>query len=174
MDLYFRLNPVALTLLIPGLISTALAIYILCTRRVAGSRVFAFVNIAVAVSSLAYGAELASLNIESMMLVTEIEYLGIASLPVLWLILTLIYTGHNRWVRVRYVVALFIIPFITVVLVSTSQFQHLYYSFYRPGQQRTFSAAGGNPRHLVLDQFRIRLFGGFVKRRFITGKTTPP
>jgi diguanylate cyclase (GGDEF)-like protein/PAS domain S-box-containing protein len=128
MELFFRLNPVALTLLIPGLISAALALYTFNIRRVAGSRVFAFVMLAVSLWSLAYGAELACLNLESMMLVTEFEYLGIATVPVLWLILTLLYTGRSKWICTRYIIGLFIVPFITLVLVSTSQFHHFYYS----------------------------------------------
>jgi diguanylate cyclase (GGDEF)-like protein/PAS domain S-box-containing protein len=128
MELFFRLNPVALTLLIPGLISAALAIYAFNIRRVAGSRVFAFVMLAVSLWSLAYGAELACLTLEGIMLVIELEYLGIATVPVLWLILTLLYTGRSRWVNARTIIALFIVPFITLVLVSTSQFQHFYYS----------------------------------------------
>jgi diguanylate cyclase (GGDEF)-like protein/PAS domain S-box-containing protein len=128
MDLMFRLNPIALTLLIPGLISAVLAIYTFNIRNVTGSRVFALVMLAVSVWSLSYGAELACLNLEGMMSIIEIEYLGIATVPVLWLILTLLYTGHRRWVSPLYIIGLFIIPFITVVLVSTSQFQHFYYT----------------------------------------------
>jgi diguanylate cyclase (GGDEF)-like protein/PAS domain S-box-containing protein len=128
MDLMFRLNPVALTLLIPGLISAVLAIYTFNLRNVTGSRVFALVMLAVAVWSLSYGAELACLDLESIMFVIEFEYLGIATVPVLWLILTLLYTGHRKWVNTPNIIGLFIIPFITVVLVSTSQFHNFYYT----------------------------------------------
>jgi diguanylate cyclase (GGDEF)-like protein/PAS domain S-box-containing protein len=128
MDLMFRANPVALTLLIPGLIAAALAIYAFNIRNAAGSRVFAFVMLAVSVWSLAYGAELACLNLEGIMFVLEFEYLGIVTVPVLWLILTLFYTGRRRWVRPHYILSLFIIPLITLVLVSTSQYHHFYYS----------------------------------------------
>ena len=128
MDLMFRLNPVALTLLIPGLISATLAIYTFTIRNVAGSRVFAFVMLAGSVWSLAYGAELSCLNLEGMMFVIEFEYLGIATVPVLWLILTLLYTGSRKWVSTPYIISLFIVPLITLVLVSTSQFHSFYYS----------------------------------------------
>lgn len=103
----FRHNPVALTLLIPGLISAALAIYTFNLRNVAGSRVFAFVMLAISVWSLAYSAELSCLNLEGMMFVAKFEYLGIATLPVLWLILTLLYTGRRRWVSVPHMIILF-------------------------------------------------------------------
>jgi diguanylate cyclase (GGDEF)-like protein/PAS domain S-box-containing protein len=128
MDLLFRLNPVALTLLIPGLISAALAFYTLKMRPVEGSRPFAFLMLAVSIWSFAYGAELTCLNLEGMMFFVEFEYLGIAAIPVLLLILMLEYTGRGDWVRPGYLIGLFIIPFITLVLVSTSQFHNLYYS----------------------------------------------
>jgi diguanylate cyclase (GGDEF)-like protein/PAS domain S-box-containing protein len=128
MDLLFRPNAVALTLLIPGLISAALAFYAFNIRNISGSRVFGFVMLAISVWSFAYGAELACLNLEGMMIVVEFEYLGIATIPVLWLILTLLYTGRQKWVNSRNIILLFIIPLITLVLVSTSQFHHFYYS----------------------------------------------
>jgi diguanylate cyclase (GGDEF)-like protein/PAS domain S-box-containing protein len=128
MDLIFRLNPVALTLLIPGFISAVLALYTFSIRNVVGSRVFALVMLAVSLWSLTYAAELASLNLSSMLFITTFEYLGIACVPVLWLILTFLYTGRHQWIRARYIGYLFIIPFITIILVSTNQFHNFYYS----------------------------------------------
>jgi diguanylate cyclase (GGDEF)-like protein/PAS domain S-box-containing protein len=127
MDGFFRLNPVALTLLIPGVISAALALYTYNIRRVEGSRVFALNMLALSIWCFAYGAELTCLNLEAMMFFVEFEYLGIVTIPVLLLILTFVYTGRGDWVSPRYVIGLFIIPFITLILVSTSQFHNLYY-----------------------------------------------
>jgi diguanylate cyclase (GGDEF)-like protein/PAS domain S-box-containing protein len=63
-----------------------------------------------------------------MMACAAMEYLGIASVPVLFLILTLLYTGREKWVTRRNIILLFVIPFITILMVATNQLHHLYYS----------------------------------------------
>jgi diguanylate cyclase (GGDEF)-like protein/PAS domain S-box-containing protein len=124
----FQLNPVALTLLFPGLISVTLALYSFNVRRVPGSKVFAFAMLATSLWSLAYCAELSSLSLDGMLLITPFGYLGIATLPIFWLILTLIYTGHRQWITRPYMFSLFIIPFLTLIFVSTNQFHHIFYN----------------------------------------------
>lgn len=128
MDLLFKLNPAALTLLIPGLISTALAMYSFNIRNISGSKIFGLVNAAVVLLSLAYGAELICLNLKWIVLANNIMYLGIAALPVLWLLMTLQYTGHSSWVNPRTILFLFMLPALTVILVFTNQFHNLFYS----------------------------------------------
>jgi len=128
MDLIFHPNIVALSLLIPVLISGGLAIYTFARPPVVGSRVFAFLMLAVCVWSFFYGLELSCLSLDAMLTCAAFEYLGIATVPVLWLMLTLLYTGREKMVNRRNVILLFIIPFITIVLVATNPLHHLYYS----------------------------------------------
>jgi len=128
MELIFHPNLVALSLLIPALISGGLAIYAFARPPVVGSRVFAFLMLAVCVWSVFYGLELSCLSLEGMLAIIVLEYLGIATIPVLWLMLTLLYTGREKMVTRGNVVLLFIIPFITIVLVATNPLHHLYYS----------------------------------------------
>jgi diguanylate cyclase (GGDEF)-like protein/PAS domain S-box-containing protein len=128
MELFIRLNPVALSLGIPALISGSLAAYAFTRRSVVGARVFAVLMLALCVWSVFYGVELVCLNLEGMLACAAMEYLGIATLPVLWLILTLLYTGQEKWVTRRNVGLLFVIPAITIAMVATNQWHHLYYS----------------------------------------------
>ena len=128
MELIIQPNPVALSLAIPALISGGLAVYAFILPRVVGSRTFAFLMLAVCVWSFFYGVELSCLSLECMLASIMMEYLGIAAVPVLWLILTLLYTGREKWVTRRNVILLFVIPSITIVMVATNQMHHLYYS----------------------------------------------
>ena len=121
-------NLIALTLLLPAVICGALALYSFMGRQVAGSRVFLFLTLAAFIWSLAYGLELCCLRLEPMLFFVGLEYIGIASIPPLWLILTLIHTGRGKQVTTRATVFLFIIPVITLLLNVTNQFHHLYYS----------------------------------------------
>ena len=127
MELFIKFNPVALSLAIPALISGSLAFYAFARRPVVGSRVFAFLMLALCVWSVFYGLELSCVTIDGMLACAAVEYLGIASVPVLWLILTLLYTGREKWVTRRNVILLFVVPSITVVMVATNQLHHFYY-----------------------------------------------
>ena len=128
MEVWFHPNLIALTLLVPAGICGALAIYSFTSRRVKGSQVFAFLMLAACIWSTAYSFELCSLQLEPMLFFVGVEYIGIVSIPPLWLILTLIYTGRDRQISVRNTVLLFVLPFITLLLNVTNQFHHLYYS----------------------------------------------
>jgi len=128
MESYIRLNAVALSLALPALIAGGLALYTFARRPVTGSRVFVFLMLALCVWSVFYGVELCCLQLEGMLICAVLEYVGIASVPVLFLLLTLLYTGRERWVTRRNVILLFIIPCITVIMVATNQMHHLYYS----------------------------------------------
>jgi len=128
MDIFIKLNPVALWLCIPILISVSLAIYVFARPTVLGSRVFAFFMLAICEWSVFYGVELSCLNLEGMLISLVMEVLGVVTVSVLWLIVTLLYTGREKWVTRRTVVLLFVIPSITIVIAATNQLHHLYYS----------------------------------------------
>jgi diguanylate cyclase (GGDEF)-like protein/PAS domain S-box-containing protein len=128
MDLIIHPNPVALSLAIPALISGGLALYAFTRRPVVGSRTFAFLMLAICIWSVFYGVELSCLSLEGMLACAAFEYLGIATVPVLWLILTLLYTGRESLVTRRNVILLFIIPIITIAMVATNHLHYFYYS----------------------------------------------
>jgi len=128
MEPFIRLNPVALSLAIPALISGVLAVYAFTRSPVVGSRVFAFLMLALCQWSVFYGIELSCLSLQGMMISASLEYLGIATVPVLFLILTLLYTGHEKRVTRRNVALIFTIPLITILMVATNQLHYLYYS----------------------------------------------
>jgi diguanylate cyclase (GGDEF)-like protein/PAS domain S-box-containing protein len=121
-------NLIALTLLLPAVVCGALALYSFMGRQVTGSRVFSFLMLAAFIWSMAYGLELCCLRLEPMLFFVGLEYIGIVSIPPLWLILTLIHTGRGERVTPRATAFLFIIPVITLLLNVTNQYHNLYYS----------------------------------------------
>ncbi|MEI7832769.1 MAG: histidine kinase N-terminal 7TM domain-containing protein [bacterium] len=58
----------------------------------------------------------------------KLEYLGIAFCAPLWLIISMIYLGHEELITRRNVILLFIIPAITVLLNWTNEYHHLSYA----------------------------------------------
>ncbi len=83
--------------------------------------------LALAVWTLAYGLELASTSLTVMLFWIKIEYLGIATIPALWLIFTIQYARRESWLTWPNLLLFFIIPALTLVLVWTNELHHLYY-----------------------------------------------
>ncbi|MBN1375757.1 MAG: PAS domain S-box protein [Dehalococcoidia bacterium] len=128
MEQLIKVNPVAFSLVIPALISICIAVYAFTKRWVLGARAVAFLMLALYTWSLFYGLELSSLTLDGMMFSAVLEYLGIATAPVLLLIVALQYTGRDKWVTPVNTVLLFVIPFITILMVATNHLHYLYYS----------------------------------------------
>jgi len=78
--------------------------------------------------SIGYAFQLVSADLASNLLLNDIEYLGIVTVPVAWLLLALRYTGRNQYVTRRNVLLLFVIPALDVLFVATNSFHYLYYS----------------------------------------------
>jgi diguanylate cyclase (GGDEF)-like protein/PAS domain S-box-containing protein len=128
MEVWIHPNPIAALLLIPASICGALAVYGFASRPAPGSRIFSFLMLAIFTWSAAYGLELSCSSLGPMLFFVGLEYIGITSIPPLWLMLTLIYTGRERFITARNMALLFIIPSLTLLLNLTNQFHHLYYS----------------------------------------------
>jgi PAS domain S-box-containing protein len=57
----------------------------------------------------------------------KIEYLGIATLPGIWIAFTLQFAGHETWLTWRRVALLFVVPAITLVINWTNEFHYWHY-----------------------------------------------
>jgi putative nucleotidyltransferase with HDIG domain/PAS domain S-box-containing protein len=53
------------------------------------------------------------------------QNLGIMLIPLSWFVFSLLYTGYNKWVNLRNIIILAIIPFTTAVLIFTNRFHNL-------------------------------------------------
>ena len=56
--------------------------------------------------------ELASLNIETILFWNRVQYFGILSFPTLYLLFTFQYIGRDKWISMRNIMLLFVVPFI--------------------------------------------------------------
>lgn len=66
--------------------------------------------------TLLFGPEAAGVH----RLLERLQYLGIAFVPVPWLLFTLAYTGYDEFVSARVAAALSVVPVVTIVLVWTN------------------------------------------------------
>lgn len=72
--------------------------------------------------------DLQSTTFEGKVLWSELLWIGVVIIPVCWLLFSLEYTGRDQYVTPRYVLALSIVPAITVVLALTSRSHQLLYT----------------------------------------------
>ncbi|MDF2595955.1 MAG: sensor hybrid histidine kinase [Clostridia bacterium] len=58
----------------------------------------------------------------------NLSFIGIAFIPVMWLIFSLQYTQEERWLKRKYIYLLLVIPFITLVMVFTNPYHQFFAS----------------------------------------------
>jgi PAS domain S-box-containing protein len=106
----------------------AFALYGRLRRGVAGAPAFVWLALAVAEWVLTYALELGTGNMARKILYSQLQYLGIASVPLAWLAFTLQYTGRGAWLTRRKLALLLIEPLIALTLVFTNTAHGLIWS----------------------------------------------
>lgn len=71
---------------------------------------------------------------ETKILLSKLEYIGGLSTPVFFLIFAAAYAGAKRWLTLRCITLLFIIPVFTLVLAATNEYHQLIWTSFSPGQ----------------------------------------
>ncbi len=123
----FTFNSYAITLIFCGIITLFFS-YHLFKKKGEAVRLFGFMMVSNSIWSIAYGFELASTNINLMYFFIKIEYLGITTLPISWLLFCLNLSGKESWYKKRFrLYCLLLVPFITVAMVWTNSYHHLHY-----------------------------------------------
>lgn len=84
--------------------------------------------LAAAVWAFFYGVELSLNRLSSMQIAVTLQYSGIATICVFWLIFAARYTGNDKWLTPQVIGLLFIIPVIVLGLCATNPLHHLFYA----------------------------------------------
>ena len=66
------------------------------------------------------------------------QNLGIMLIPVSWFIFSLLYSGYQKWVKLRNIIILAIIPFTTTILIFTNKFHNLIVAHYQVLEFKSF------------------------------------
>lgn len=115
----------ALTLLIPAVACAGLAVLAWRRRPTPGSVPFAYLMLSASWWSLWYAVELLTLDPDRQLFWTKLQYLGIVTVPVAWLVFALHHTGLERLVTRRRVELLLVLPAAVVVGAWTNDWHHL-------------------------------------------------
>ncbi|WP_316792389.1 histidine kinase N-terminal 7TM domain-containing protein [Pedobacter frigoris] len=94
-------------------------------------RFFGILMLSNAIWALAYGFELATSVLQHAKFFINIEYIGIATLPLNWFLFCLKLSGKEKWYKNKYNLGLLLFfPIVTVLLVWTNKYHHLHYKNY--------------------------------------------
>ena len=129
-------NPQSLVIifmLVSGVISAFLAFVGWRNRAIPISRPFILLMAAVTVWSFGYAVELMSTSLPAVLLINDITYPAIQTVPVAWLFIVLCYTGRGQYLTRRTVPLFFIVPALVWILVLTNPLHNLYYTGFHPG-----------------------------------------
>jgi PAS domain S-box-containing protein len=80
----------------------------------------------------AYAGEIASAEFLTNYFFVVMAYIGVVTVPVAWILFVLVYIGKGILVNRSTIIALFLVPVLTLCLVATNQYTHLFYSSATP------------------------------------------
>lgn len=123
--MHFQYIPYIWLLLASAVIMGSLGIYAVSRRAVPGALVFALLMLLATVWALANGLEMAATDLQTKLFWANVQYLGYALSPVVWLVLTLQRTNREAWLTPRNLILLLIVPLITLLLVWTDDLHGL-------------------------------------------------
>ncbi len=110
------ITPYAIPLFVAALICLSVA-YLGWRRHTHGSVAFSVLLVAVALWAAAYGFEVASVSLLDKLLWSRIQYIGIVTVPVAWMVFALQYSGNIARVPMALLGALLVVPTSTLVLL---------------------------------------------------------
>jgi PAS domain S-box-containing protein len=94
-------------------------------RELVTARIFIAWLIAAAVWMGFYALELLTADLRLMMTWIRLEYLGILTLPALYFLFVLSYSGYANWITWKTVTGIFVIPVLQIIMVWTNEFHQL-------------------------------------------------
>jgi PAS domain S-box-containing protein len=115
----WQFTPYMIPLLIAGAVSAAMAALVWRRRAKSGARPMLGLLLAGALWAFGNALELGAVGLGHKVFWANVEYTGIALVPVFWLVFAVQYTDYGRPLRHRDLALLLIVPAITLVLVWT-------------------------------------------------------
>lgn len=124
--------PAVFFILVAGVVSALLTYVGWCNRAQPISQPFILLMAAETIWIFGYALELMSTQLSTVLLLNNIMYPVISTVPVAWLFIVLCYTGREHYLTRRTVPLFFIIPALVWILVLTNPYHHLYYTGFHP------------------------------------------
>jgi PAS domain S-box-containing protein len=138
---HYQYSPYILPLVVSSIIAGLEAIYVWQRRAtVSGAMALALLALACAEWSLGYALEIAGADLPTKIFWGKSQYIGIATVPLLWVIFAYSYSTKGIRMTRRNVSLLSIVPAITLILAFTTEYHGLIWKDIRIHTVGTFSA----------------------------------
>lgn len=89
---------------------------------------FILLMLSVTVWSIFAVLEVLSVTMDLKILFSKLSYIGIVCVPVFWVLFSMEYAEKYNWISKKQIIRLGIIPIMTLLIVSTNELHHLYWS----------------------------------------------
>jgi len=126
-------------LVVNAIFAISITIFVAKKFVVAGRNALIFALISLAIWSFGYAMITFSTNMETKQFWLRVENIGITSQPVLWFYFILTYVRQTRFLKWPHITLLCIIPVISLTLIFSDQWFHIYYTSIK------LSAENGGP-----------------------------
>ena len=117
-----------------------LFIYSLFKNKNRLATIFSLLCLSMLIYNFFYAFELMSTTLNKMIFFIKLEYFGLAFIPSFWFLLAYKFYFKKSYSMRLYLIILFI-PFITLILVSTNEFHHLFYDEISINKYKNFVTA---------------------------------
>jgi signal transduction histidine kinase len=128
----WHFTPYAYAYLVTGGVSLSMALICWRRRAIPGGTVLALLMLAVAAWAIFGALEMAAVGIPAKVFWSKVAYLGTTPSPALLLIFALTYSQQHRWLTRRNILALFVLPVLTILLAATNEWHHLVWTSFTP------------------------------------------
>ena len=109
-------------------VCVALSLHARRRRRDATASSLSLLLASAAIWSFFYGLEIALSGLTAMRMALSLQYVGIATISVLWFIFAARYAGRGAGLTAHRIGLLFLVPAVTITLVATSHLHQLHYT----------------------------------------------
>jgi PAS domain S-box-containing protein len=124
----YQFSLLALLPLIAAFVALVIAIYAWRMRPKRGAVAAAWLAVMTMIWSLGYALEIAAVDLPTKLFWAKVQYIGIATVPLCWLLFAVVYTGRDRWLTPRNIALVSIIPALTILAAFTNDLHGLIWS----------------------------------------------
>ena len=124
----WQYSPYYIPFIACGFITLILAVTGWRNRSFVCAKPFALLMLAAAIWSFGAALEVSAADPLTQMFAITLEYPGIVTVPVAWLLFAFEYTGREHWITRNNLALLFAVPCLSILMVATNSAHHLFYT----------------------------------------------
>lgn len=114
-------------LIATSVVTAAAGVFVWLRLRTPGARVLSLMLLACALNSGAFGLEFATTSLATKVALEKLLVVSAATIPTLWLVFSLQYTGRGRFVTRSVIALLAVVPLTSVLMAVSNDSHHLFW-----------------------------------------------